>query len=275
MSSSERSSRAARSSRGWVTVGSIAVVAVVVGAFVIGRVTSNADTAHASDAKTPVTSHAKRGAVTTTTIPTVNVDELAEARPDQPLSAPTRAQLAADLVVARSVAMQYPTVASARAAGMLQAGKFAPEVGAHFISYPNINREIRPDGTVDPRYPGGFIYDGISPTSKIVGLMYISLTDSPPGGFPGPNDHWHRHSNLCIQYGKAGIAVPFAPDRDVTRAQCDSVHGDFMPKTVWMVHSWVVPGWDSPQGVFSHSNRDLKCADGTNKTDNVGFCKGT
>ena len=68
--------------------------------------------------------------------------------------------------------------------------------------------------------------------------------------------------------------MPFAPDRDVTRAQCDTVHGEFMKKTVWMVHAWVVPGWESPKGVFSHSDPDLTCADGTMKTDAVGFCKG-
>jgi hypothetical protein len=40
------------------------------------------------------------------------------------------------------------------------------------------------------------------------------------------------------------------------------------------VHAWVVPGWDSPQGVFSHANVDLHCADGTDHTDKVGFCTG-
>jgi hypothetical protein len=36
-----------------------------------------------------------------------------------------------------------------------------------------------------------------------------------------------------------------------------------------------VPGWDSPKGIFSHSNPDLTCADGTMKTDPIGFCQGT
>ena len=117
----------------------------------------------------------------------------------------------------------------------------------------NLGRELLPDGSVDARYPVGYIYDGTSPTSKITGLMFVSIKGgAAPAGFAGPNDHWHRHRNLCIQYGPNGkITVPFAPDRDVTRAQCDTVHGDFMPRTVWMVHAWVVPGWESPKGVFS------------------------
>jgi hypothetical protein len=254
-----------------MTVGLVSLVAVVVGAFFVGRASSGGDSPAAPRA---ALAHAS---VTTTTVPGVNIDEIVESRPDQPLDPATRATLSAQLVVARGAAMQYPTVASARAAGMLQAGKFAPELGAHFISYANLNRELRPGGAVDPRYPVGYIYDGIDPTSKVVGLMFVSIAGGPaPSGFAGPNDHWHRHSNLCIQYGPNNkIAVPFAPDRDVTRAQCDTVHGDFMKRTVWMVHAWVVPGWESPKGVFSHADPDLRCADGTVNADAVGFCKGT
>ena len=68
--------------------------------------------------------------------------------------------------------------------------------------------------------------------------------------------------------------MPFAPDRDITRAQCDGVQGTFMKQTVWMVHAWVVPGWASPKGVFSHEDPDLRCANGTIIANAVGFCEG-
>jgi hypothetical protein len=42
-----------------------------------------------------------------------------------------------------------------------------------------------------------------------------------------------------------------------------------------MVHAWVVPGWESPEGVFSHENGNLRCADGTFNTDKNGMCQGT
>jgi hypothetical protein len=42
-----------------------------------------------------------------------------------------------------------------------------------------------------------------------------------------------------------------------------------------MLHAWVVPGWESPLGVFSHNNPDVLCADGTVNTDVRGFCRGT
>ena len=48
-----------------------------------------------------------------------------------------------------------------------------------------------------------------------------------------------------------------------------------MRETAWMVHAWVVPGWESPLGVFSHENTDVLCADGTKNADAMGFCAGT
>jgi hypothetical protein len=155
------------------------------------------------------------------------------------------------------------------------AGGFAPGSGAHYISFSGSARGINPDGTVNVARPGAYIYDGTSPTSRIVGLMYISLAPSPPIGFAGPNDHWHRHANVCVRYGAGGIEVPYPADRDITKAQCDGVGGTFMRQTVWMVHAWVVPGWESPLGVFSHDNPNVRCADGTTRADSRGFCQGT
>ena len=77
-------------------------------------------------------------------------------------------------------------------------------------------------------------------------------------------------------FGQGGkIIVPFAADSSVNAGQCAAVRGTFMRRTTWMVHAWVVPGWESPLGVFSHNNPDVKCANGTEKTDAVGFCQGT
>ncbi len=101
------------------------------------------------------------------------------------------------------------------------------------------------------------------------------MTPTAPEGFAGPNDHWHRHTGICIRYTPNGIEVPLPADANVTRTQCQDVHGSFMGLTGWMVHAWVVPGWESPQGVFSHSNANVRCADGTFNTDKAGFCQGT
>ncbi len=199
-----------------------------------------------------------------------NTDEAAEALiPDQALSAATRAVVAAQLVAAREASLRYPTAADATRAGFILAGGFSPLTGAHYMDLAHAV------GPFDPSHPGSYIYDGTHPTSKIIGLMYLGSDVNPPDGFAGPNDHWHRHSNTCVIFGSGAIKVPFAADSSVTKTQCDNVKGTFMRRTTWMVHAWVVPGWDSPSGVFAHDNSDVRCADGTTKADSVGFCVGT
>jgi hypothetical protein len=195
-------------------------------------------------------------------------DIAAESQPYQPLDKATAAKLARQLHEAKVVAMRYPTVASATAAGYrLVGGGFGPGSGAHYIGgvggY-SLN--------FDPNHPLALIYDGIHPKSKMVGLMYYSLSKNAPAGFAGPNDHWHRHSGVCM--GPGG-AVLFPPDSDVTARKCAIAKGFYMAITGWMVHTWVVPGWSSPDGVFSHENPRLTCADGTFHTDAVGRCQGS
>lgn len=201
-------------------------------------------------------------------------DQDAEMQPDKPLDDVTRKQVADQLVAARDAADRYPTVGDARRAGLMLAGGNAPGVGAHYqLMSAETLKALNPDGTVNAGHPSTYIYGGTLDDAPLVGLMYSSLTDGAPEGFAGPNDHWHRHSNLCLKYEGGIINVPFAPDRDVTREQCDGVQGRFMEKTVWMVHAWVVPGWESPQGVFSHANSNVHCRDGSDDVDAVGFCQ--
>jgi hypothetical protein len=197
-------------------------------------------------------------------------DIAAESAPDQPLDAATRAQLAQQLTTARDFAMRFPTVADATAAGYRLAGGFGPGSGAHYIGY-----QMTGSGTFDPTRAQSLIYDGTSPTSQVVGLMYYGMGATAPEGFAGPNDHWHRHSHVCTKFQSGMIDVPFPADADVTPQQCAAVGGSYIAITGWMVHAWVVPAWESPAGVFSHENPNLRCADGTFNTDEVGRCQGT
>lgn len=202
-----------------------------------------------------------------------NPDHAAEEEPDQPLDAATREQLAAELVAAREVAVRYPTVADAEAAGFYRAGRFVPGAGAHYVSGAG---GLSGPGPVDVAKPMALIYDGTSPTSRVVGLMYYAIgEDGEPDGFAGPNDHWHRHRGICIKGGDDGLEIPLPVDADATEADCDAVGGRLIEETAWMLHAWVVPGWESPGGVFSHANANLLCADGTDTTDEIGFCEGT
>jgi len=202
-----------------------------------------------------------------------NLSEQSEIKPYLPVDPTTQALLDAQLSQAEQAALSFPTVASAKAAGMILAGGMAPGVGAHYqlMSAASL-KGVNPDGTINAAFPASWIYASTADNAPVVGVMYESLSAQAPSGFAGPNDRWHQHTNLCIQFKAGEIAVPFAPDSSVTPQQCADVRGIFMHKTVWMVHAWVVPGWESPQGVFSHANLHVYCPGNTDLTDPIGFC---
>jgi hypothetical protein len=203
-----------------------------------------------------------------------NDSEKAELKPYAALDTQTQTLLSQQLAQSEQAAMRFPTVADAKAAGMVLAGGMAPGVGAHYqmLSAASL-LGVNPDGSVNASEPASWIYSGTADNDPVVGVMYESLTAARPSGFAGPNDHWHQHSNLCIVFKPGFISVPFDPDSSVTPSECSDVHGQFLKKTVWMVHAWVVPGWESPQGVFSHANYHVYCPGNTDLTDAIGFCQ--
>jgi hypothetical protein len=202
-----------------------------------------------------------------------NATEAAGLTPFQPLDPAQQALLSQQLTEAEQAAMEFPTVASAKAAGLILAGGMAPGVGAHYQSLGNSSFASFTGSTFDASKPASWIYASTADNAPVVGVMYESLAGTPPAGFVGPNDYWHRHTNVCVQFGVGGkIGVPFAADQNVTPQECTDVHGQFMKKTVWMVHAWVVPGWESPEGVFSHANLHVYCPGNTDLTDAIGFC---
>ncbi len=170
------------------------------------------------------------------------------------------------LAQTRPLIDRYPTVAAAEAAGWHRAGPYSPGLGAHYVN----NTVSRAPGGVladdDLEHPT-LIYDGIEPTAKLAGFMYqiLSLdTQNPPEGFVGPNDHWHYHTNVCLTVRPdGGTDAPLGADQSATKELCDKYNGRLIPNTGYMVHVWTVPGYESPQGVFSNVNAKLTCPNGT------------
>jgi hypothetical protein len=190
---------------------------------------------------------------------------------DQRIDPATRAVLHQQLVEARAFAMRYPRVSDATAAGYHLGGGFAPRRGATYITYGGMTSP----GAFDPNRPEALVYDGTSPTSRVIGLVYFAVSNSLPQGFAGRNAPWQRHSDVCVKFGPGGLQVPFPADADVTAAQCSSVQGNFYPIVGWTVHAWVVPSWENPLGVFAPDNPNVRCADGTYNVDGAGYCQGT
>jgi hypothetical protein len=147
------------------------------------------------------------------------------------VGAPLEQQLAA----ARAAAAQYPTLADALADGWTLADDYSSHVGSHYMHYDRI------DSVFDPAQPEMLLFSGDEPDSRVVGVTYY-VVHKPPTGFTGDQDVWHQHQNVCI----AADGPRFAGDgASGCRARWD---------WSWMLHAWVVPGYENPDGVFAMEN---------------------
>jgi hypothetical protein len=119
------------------------------------------------------------------------------------------------------------------------------------------------------------LYDGNGPDARVVGLSYYIMQKGdaePTQGFTGDNDHAHRHIGLCI---KDGLVVG---DSTTTPEQCEAQGGKKAGSSGvggWMSHAWVVPGCESPWGVFSGASPvlDMQLAQQSGKDG--GSCAGS
>jgi hypothetical protein len=156
----------------------------------------------------------------------------------------TRAALVDQQVQARTVVAKYPTVADAVKAGYRMSTPFVPCIGAH---YTNIGLVAR----FDPTRPSELLYDGTRPDSKLVGLSYLVYQPGgAPSGFAGPNDVWHQHNaNGGLCFSRAGVVIG---GEQSSAEECARLGGAKRELTdVWMLHDWVVPGWECSWGVFA------------------------
>ena len=171
--------------------------------------------------------------------------------------------LAAQLAATAPLVAAYPTIADAKAAGYTRSGPFSPGLGVHY-SPPGMT--FNGDGDMDPDDLAGgmLIYDGIDDDAPLAGFMYMAYQEEPPEGFVGELDQWHSHSAVCIVATPDGIETPFGADLDgITQEMCEAEGGSLIDFTGYMVHVWTVPGYESPEGVFSDLNPKLTCPDGT------------
>jgi len=161
----------------------------------------------------------------------------------QSLTTTERKALMEQQAIARGVALRYPTVKDAEAAGYRMSTVYVPCIGAH---YTNTALAAR----FDPNAPSELLYDGTTPDARIVGLSYLVWhPGGAPEGFAGPNDLWHQHSfngGLCL---KGGVVVG---NEQTSKAECAARGGVKQAlQDIWMVHDWVVPGFECSWGVFA------------------------
>ena len=109
------------------------------------------------------------------------------------------------------------------------------------------------------------LFDGTRPDSKLVGLSYLIYNaNGEPAGFAGPNDHWHQHNSnggLCFS-NRNGIVIG---GEQMSASACTSIGGTKRELTgIWMMHDWVVPGWECSWGVFAAECPELGGTIGAN-----------
>ena len=164
------------------------------------------------------------------------------------LDAPTRARLDAQLATARSAALALSTLDAALAAGYQVAASPDAGIGTHLVKWSLVDRAF------DPAQPSMLLFDerpGQVP--HIVGLSYWVRSATAPDGFAGPNDLWHQHSGLCVVNGWI--------DREKSEPPPECQGTWLGGSDLWMLHVWVVPGWDNRRGVFANWNPKLCPAD--------------
>ena len=154
-----------------------------------------------------------------------------------------RLQLIEQQKLAREAAARYPTVADAEKAGYRMSVAYVPCIGAH---YTNSIYALK----FDPSHPSELLYDGTAPNSRIVGLSYLVYSPTgAPQGFAGSNDLWHQHNSnggLCL---RNGVVVG---GEALNAEECAARGGRKVANdNIWMLHDWVVPGWECSWGVFA------------------------
>jgi hypothetical protein len=160
-----------------------------------------------------------------------------------PLTESARQQLEAEQAQARAVALKYPTVADAVAAGYRESTVYVPCIGAHYTNTSLV-------ASFNPATPSELLYDGTRPNSKIVGLSYLVFhPGGAPTGFAGANDRWHQHNlngGLCM---KGGLVIGA---ESTSKSACEQEGGQKIAlDDIWMVHDWIVAGWECSWGVFA------------------------
>lgn len=166
-------------------------------------------------------------------------------------------KLKGELQATRDYVAKYPKLRDAFADGFEFITPWFAGAGAHIGKWEEL------DDKITPGRPEVLIYDGNGPNANVVGGMYTVLSDTPPKNvFPGGNDVWHQHKGLCWTSDKDKLAkIGLQPGRKVviggeaaTKEWCqDTWNGQTEEMaSLWMMHTWVVPGCTSKYGVFSH-----------------------
>ncbi len=160
-------------------------------------------------------------------------------------------------------AAQWPILGDAEDAGYTMAVEYIEGMGTHHVMLNNFSMTSPDFDAEEPEFPGTRIdgvfehekpeflmYGGEDRESQLVGFAWLvhSPADSPPEGFTGENDWWHRHESLCFR--PSDFFMRGADLNDETCENRDGVNVNL--EEYWMVHAWIVRPWLTYDDVFTN-----------------------
>ena len=158
---------------------------------------------------------------------------------------------------------QWPPLGDAEDAGYTMAVEYIEGMGTHHVMLNNFSMTSPDFNAEEPDFPGTRIddvfehekpeflmYGGEDRDSQLVGFAWLvhAPVDSPPEGFTGENDWWHRHESLCFR--PSDFFMRGADLNDETCENRDGVNVNL--EEYWMVHAWIVRPWLTYDDVFTN-----------------------
>ena len=158
---------------------------------------------------------------------------------------------------------QWPTLGDAEDAGYTMAVEYIEGMGTHHVMLNNFSMTSPDFNAEEPDFPGTRIddvfehekpeflmYGGEDRDSQLVGFAWLvhAPVDSPPEGFTGENDWWHRHESLCFRPSDF-----FMRGADINDETCENRDGvNVNLEEYLMVHAWIVRPWLTYDDVFTN-----------------------
>jgi len=177
-------------------------------------------------------------------------------------------------------ASQWPTLGDAEADGWRMSVDYVEGMGTHHVQFGDFQMDAdfdpldpefpdtRMDGVFEFERPEFLMYSNSSSDGELVGFAWYVKTNStsPPAGFAGDNDWWHRHQALCFLNSNYQVVA-----EDVTDDQCNSIDGTNVHlQDYWMAHAWIIDPWLMQADVFANHHPCLK--DDGAETDSEDMC---
>jgi hypothetical protein len=146
-------------------------------------------------------------------------------------------------LAAQTATSQYDTLDKAAALGYVRASTPGSGIGTHWVKWSQIAKPF------DPTAPAMLLFDEHRTLATLVGYSYWLQSINEPIGFAGGNDHWHQHRGLCVVNGWL--------DREEASAPTDCAGSFLAGGDLWMLHAWVVAGYENRNGKFATFNPKL------------------